>query len=84
MAGMLLNYFDGDVAKRYDDPDDVMFSPEVLGPTVDLLVDLADGRAALELAIGTGRVGLPLSERGVHVHGIELSEAMVEQLRAKP
>jgi SAM-dependent methyltransferase len=84
MAGMLPNYFDGDVAKRYDDPDDVMFSPEVVGPTVDLLVDLADGRAALELAIGTGRVGLPLSERGVHVHGIELSEAMVEQLRAKP
>ena len=46
--------------------------------------DLADGHAALELAIGTGRVALPLSERGVHVHGIELSEAMVEQLRAKP
>ncbi|MFC4783722.1 class I SAM-dependent DNA methyltransferase [Nocardioides sp. MAHUQ-72] len=81
---MLPNYFDGDVAKRYDDPDDVMFSPEVLGPTVDLLADLADGRAVLELAIGTGRVALPLSERAVRVHGIELSAAMVEQLRAKP
>ena len=61
-----------------------MFAPEVLGPTVDLLAELADGRAALELAIGTGRVALPLSERGVHLHGIELSQAMVDQLRAKP
>jgi hypothetical protein len=78
------NYFDGDVAERYDDPDDVMFSPEVLGPTVDLLADLAGDRPALELAIGTGRVALPLSERGVPVTGIELSPAMVEQLRAKP
>jgi SAM-dependent methyltransferase len=84
MAGMLPDYFDGDVAQQYDDPDDVMFSAEVLGPTVDLLAELADGQAALELAIGTGRVALPLSERGVHVHGIELSEAMVRQLRAKP
>lgn len=78
------NYFDGPVAAVYDDPDDAMFSPAVLGPTVDLLVDLAQGQAALELAIGTGRVALPLSQRGVHVHGIELSEAMVDQLRAKP
>lgn len=78
------NYFDTDVAQQYDDPEDVMFSPEVLGPTVDVLADLAEGQAALELAIGTGRVALPLSERGVHVHGIELSQAMVDQLRAKP
>jgi SAM-dependent methyltransferase len=78
------NYFDGDVAKRYDAGSPEMFAPEVLGPTVDVLAELADGRAALELAIGTGRVALPLSARGVPVHGIELSEAMVEQLRAKP
>lgn len=78
------NYFDRDVAERYDDLDDPMFSPEVLGPTVDLLAELAGGRPALELAIGTGRVALPLSERGVRVHGIELSEAMVDQLRTKP
>jgi hypothetical protein len=84
MGGVLPNYFDGTVAERYDDPDDEMFSPGVLGPTVDLLHDLAAGRAALELAIGTGRVALPLSESGVHVHGIELSEAMVAQLRSKP
>jgi SAM-dependent methyltransferase len=83
MAAMRENYFDTGVAEHYDDPDDVMFSPEVLGPTVDVLAELADGRAALELAIGTGRVALPLSERGVPVHGIELSQAMVDQLRAK-
>lgn len=81
---MLTDYFDGDVAQRYDAGSAAMFAPEVLGPTVDLLVDLAGGGAALELAIGTGRVALPLSERGVPVRGIELSEAMVEQLRAKP
>lgn len=78
------NYFDGDVAKRYDAASPEMFAPEVLGPTVDVLAELAAGRAALELAIGTGRVALPLSERGVHLHGIELSQAMVDQLRAKP
>src|SRR6188768_1376829 len=81
---MQTNYFDGDVATGYDAGSPEMFAPEVLGPTVDLLAELADGQAALELAIGTGRVALPLSERGVHVHGIELSEAMVDQLRAKP
>ncbi len=84
MAAMRENHFDADVAGRYDDPGDPMFSPEVLGPTVDLLVGLADGRAALELAIGTGRVALPLSGRGVPVHGIELSQAMVDRLRVKP
>ena len=81
---MTTNYFDSDVAEQYDDLDDPMFSAEVLGPTVDLLADLAGDRTALELAIGTGRVALPLSERGVRVAGIELSEPMVEQLRAKP
>jgi SAM-dependent methyltransferase len=81
---MQTDYFDDDVAPGYDAGSPEMFAPEVLGPTIDVLQELADGRAALELAIGTGRVALPLSERGVHVHGIELSEAMVEQLRAKP
>jgi SAM-dependent methyltransferase len=78
------NYFDGVVAATYDDPDDPMFSPAVLGPTVDFLAALAAGRPALELAVGTGRVALPLAERGVAVSGIELSEAMVDQLRRKP
>lgn len=78
------NFFPSEVAARYDDPDDEMFSPAVLGPTVDLLAELGAGRPALELAIGTGRVALPLSERGVPVHGIELSPAMVDRLREKP
>lgn len=78
------NHFDTDVAERYDADAADMFAPEVLGPTVDLLAGLADGKPALELAVGTGRVAIPLAGRGVHVHGIELSEAMVAQLKAKP
>jgi SAM-dependent methyltransferase len=61
-----------------------MFAPEVLDPTVDRLVELAGSGRALEFAIGTGRVALPLAARGVEVHGLELSNAMVQQLRAKP
>jgi SAM-dependent methyltransferase len=60
-----------------------MFAPEVLGPTVDRLAELADGGRVLELAIGTGRVAVPLAERGVPVTGIELSRAMIDQLRTK-
>ena len=82
---MPTNYFDEPVAATYDAPGSPMWSAEVLDPTVDLLVELAgDGGSALELAVGTGRVALPLSERGVPVHGIELSEAMLQRLRAKP
>ncbi|ROS30443.1 class I SAM-dependent methyltransferase [Cellulomonas sp. PhB150] len=72
-----------DVAASYDTPGTGMFAPEVLGPTVDRLVALADGGPALELAIGTGRVAVPLSEAGVRVSGIELSEPMLERLRTK-
>jgi SAM-dependent methyltransferase len=61
-----------------------MFAPEVLGPTVDVLADLAGTGRALEFAIGTGRVGLALAARGVPVAGIELSPHMIAQLRAKP
>ncbi|WP_425841473.1 class I SAM-dependent DNA methyltransferase [Streptomyces fractus] len=61
-----------------------MFTLEVLDPTVDLLAELAGDGAALEFAIGTGRVALPLAARSVDVHGIDLSRAMVERLRAKP
>jgi SAM-dependent methyltransferase len=81
---MMHDHFGPDVAKRYDADSAEMFAPEVVGPAVDRLEDLAGGRPALEFAIGTGRVGLPLAERGVPVTGIELSCAMVEQLRAKP
>ena len=78
------NHFGADTARRYDQDSATMFAPDVLGPAVDRLAALAAGRPALELAIGTGRVGLALAAKGVPVTGIELSEAMVEQLRAKP
>jgi SAM-dependent methyltransferase len=81
---MTHDHFGPDVAARYDDDSAGMFSPDVLDPAVDRLEALAGGKPALELAIGTGRVALALAERGVAVTGIELSPAMVEQLRAKP
>lgn len=72
-----------DVAQRYDTPGTGMFAPEVLRPTVDRLAELAGEGRALEFAVGTGRVAVPLAERGVPVTGIELSRAMIEQLRTK-
>jgi SAM-dependent methyltransferase len=78
------NYFGEDVAARYDDPSDGMFDPSAITPVVDVLAELAADGAALELGIGTGRIALPLSARGVRVYGIDLSEAMVARLRAKP
>jgi SAM-dependent methyltransferase len=70
-------------AERYDTPGVGMFAPDVLVPTVDRLVELAGNGRALEFAIGTGRVAIPLRERGVTVVGIEQSAAMVAQLRRK-
>jgi hypothetical protein len=61
-----------------------MFDPAEIASTVDVLAELAGNGDALEFAIGTGRIGLPLSERGVRVAGIELSEAMAARLREKP
>ncbi len=81
---MPTNHFDEPVAAGYDEGSAEMFDPEVLRPTVDLLAGLAGAGPALELAVGTGRVALPLSQRGVPVHGIELSPAMAAQLAAKP
>jgi SAM-dependent methyltransferase len=78
------NHFGEPVAARYDESSADMFEPAVVDPTVDFLAGLAGDGAALELGIGTGRIALPLSRRGVHVHGIDLSEAMVARLRAKP
>jgi SAM-dependent methyltransferase len=75
--------WDSETAQRYDTPGTGMFAPDVLGPTVARLRELAGDGAALELAIGTGRVGVPLLESGVPVTGIELSEPMVTQLRTK-
>jgi SAM-dependent methyltransferase len=75
--------WDDVAAERYDTPDAGMFAPEVLGPTVDRLVELAAGGRALEFAVGTGRVAVPLAARGVPVVGIELSRPMIAQLRRK-
>ena len=81
---MTTNYFGEDVAARYDDPDDEMSQAAAVGPVVDFLAALAGDGAALELGIGTGRIALPLAGRGVRVQGIDLSEAMVARLQAKP
>src|SRR3954463_9656510 len=77
------DYFDERVAARYDDDAEIS-GAGVVDPVVDLVAELAGDGAALELGIGTGRIALPLAERGVRVKGIDLSEAMVERLRAKP
>jgi SAM-dependent methyltransferase len=69
------------IARVYDELYQELFDVEA---TVDALAELAGDGPALELAIGTGRIALPLKEKGVEVHGIDISEAMVEKLRAKP
>jgi SAM-dependent methyltransferase len=78
------NWFGEAVAARYDDSTGSYFEPAVIGATVDFLAELAGEGAALELGIGTGRIALPLAQRGVRVSGIDLSEEMVARLRAKP
>ncbi len=75
--------WDSETAARYDTGSAGMFAPEVLGPTVDALAELAGDGPALELAVGTGRVAIPLAARGIPVRGIELSEPMAAVLRGK-
>jgi SAM-dependent methyltransferase len=76
--------FDERIAARYDVSAAEMFADDVVGPAVAFLAELARGGAALEFAIGTGRIALPLAALGVAVHGIDLSTAMVARLRGKP
>ena len=81
------NVFVGPIAEFYDTTSTEMYTPAVLDPTVDFLADLNEkvgGGRVLELGIGTGRVGLPLTNRGVNLRGIEISTDMVAQLKAKP
>lgn len=75
--------WDERAAALYDATSTAMYDPAVLGPTVDLLAGLAGGGRALELAVGTGRVAIALAERGVPVHGIDLSQPMLDELRRK-
>jgi hypothetical protein len=78
------DHFAGRAAETYDAGSVEMFAPEAVEPVVDFLAALAGDGAALELGIGTGRIALPLSRRGIPVHGIDLSPDMVGELRAKP
>jgi SAM-dependent methyltransferase len=78
------DYFGERVAERYDETSAEMFEAARVEPVVDFLVELATDGSALELGIGTGRIALPLAQRGIRVHGIDLSEAMVAKLQAKP
>jgi SAM-dependent methyltransferase len=77
-------YFDERIAEGYDATSAEMFEPEAVEPVVSFLAELAGHGRAVELGIGTGRIALPLSRRGVPVHGIDLSQPMVSRLRAKP
>jgi SAM-dependent methyltransferase len=84
LTGMAETHFDEWIAQRYDSLWPELLDPSLLDSAVDLLADLAGSGPALEFGIGTGRLAIPLSQRGVDVHGIELSPAMVAALRAKP
>ncbi len=81
---MSKDYFGEYVAERYDESAADMFDPATVDPVVDFLAELAWDGSALELGIGTGRIALPLAQRGIRVHGIDLSEAMVARLQSKP
>lgn len=73
--------WDRDIVDIYDAIYSAKFAPSVLDPIVDLLAELARGGPVLEFAVGTGRIALPLSTRGIPVHGVELSPHMAEQMR---
>src|SRR5262245_43726706 len=75
--------WDAKAADAYDTPGAGMFAPEVLDPTVDRLFELADGGRVLEFAIGTGRIAIPLRERGLAAAGIEIATEMLRRLREK-
>jgi SAM-dependent methyltransferase len=77
-------YFGEPVAARYDQSVADLSGPDVVDPAADFLAELAGDGQALELGIGTGRIALPLARRGVPVHGIDVSRAMVARLRDKP
>jgi SAM-dependent methyltransferase len=78
------DYFDERIASSYREKWPHLFQPEVVEPTVTFLAELAGTGAALEFGVGTGRIAIPLSQRGIPVHGIDLSPAMIAQLRATP
>jgi SAM-dependent methyltransferase len=78
------NQFVGPIAEKYDATSAEMYEPALVEATVDFLAAQASGGTALELGIGTGRIALPLAERGIEIHGIDISADMIGQLRKKP
>ena len=81
---MPTDYFDERIATSYREKWPHLFEREVVEPTVSFLAGLAEAGAALEFGVGTGRIAIPLSQRGIPVYGIDLSPAMIAQLRATP
>jgi SAM-dependent methyltransferase len=77
-------YFGEEIAATYDADTSGMHDQTVIDTVVDVLAGLAGDGNALEFGIGTGRIALPLARRGIEVHGIDLSKAMVARLRDKP
>ncbi len=78
------NYFDQRIARSYEAKWPELFEPAAIDPVVGFLAALAGAGPALELGVGTGRIAIPLAQRGVPVHGIDLSPDMVAELRARP
>jgi SAM-dependent methyltransferase len=78
------NYFDQRIARSYEAKWPELFEPAAIDPVVGFLAGLAGDGAALELGVGTGRIAIPLAQRGIPVHGIDLSPDMVAELRARP
>lgn len=77
-------HLDPEVAAAYDDPSHDLFSPDAVGATVEVLSELAREGPAVEFAVGTGRIALPLAAAGVDVRGIDFSEPMLAELQGKP
>jgi SAM-dependent methyltransferase len=77
------NYFVGSIASDYKAKWPHLFDPDVVGAAVDFLATRAGSGPVLELGLGTGRLALPLSRKGLSVYGIELSPDMVTQLQAE-
>ncbi len=76
-------YDEGTYGERIAEIYDQLY-PEIDDSAIDLLQELAAGGPALELGVGTGRVAIPLQSRGLEVSGIDASQAMIAELRAKP
>lgn len=82
-ANTMKNYFGKEIAEKYDD-DQSIYNPSIVNTMVNFLANLAGNGTALEFGIGTGRIALPLSQKGIKMHGIDFSPDMIAQLQSKP